>query len=154
MSDSISPAQKEQLEDMLGVLAHVRLRPGMWIGSIDESALRAFTTGFWLAANLLGTYINKEVEVIWTERGWKKEGSMDYIHLLTDSGMSNDEVALEVFTVLILQIQRQYELTGNKVLETHSQMRHNITEKGYELSADLAKQMESLEKDLGIFKVS
>ena len=150
MSENVSPAQKEQLEDMLGLLAHIRIRPGMWIGSKDEYALRAFTTGFSLAASLLGVHLVKTQEEVWQERGWIREGSMDYIHLLKESGMSNDEIALENFTVMMVYIKRHYQLTGETVLETHNQMRQQYMDKGHEVSMDLARQMESLEKDLGI----
>jgi hypothetical protein len=106
MSDPISDVQKEQLEEILGLLAHIRLRPGMWIGSKDEYALRAFTTGFSLASSLLGIDLVKTQEEVWQERGWILEGSMDYIHLMKETGLSNDEITLENFTVMLLYIKR------------------------------------------------
>ncbi|MBZ0286158.1 MAG: hypothetical protein K8I30_00985 [Anaerolineae bacterium] len=150
MSESISTTQKEQLEHMLGMLAHIRLRPGMYMGSTDAVALRAFVSGFFVAANSLGTHISRVDYAIWKERGWETDRPVDAIHQMQDKGWTEDEIILETFTMMILGNKRLYNLTGTKVIETHNLIRQNISNSGREISPELAQQMENLEKELGI----
>lgn len=150
MNEIISANQKKQLENMLGLLAHIRLRPGMWIGSTTVPALLAFTSGFSIASSLLGINIEKDREQIWAERGWETGRPTTPVREMEERGWSEQQIIQEIILMMMLNIQRQYHLTGEKVLEAHNQIRQNIIENGREVSADLTQQMESLEKALGI----
>jgi hypothetical protein len=115
---------KEQLETLVEGLAHVRLRPYMYFS--DESpTLRTFMDGFSLACALLGVDVNKETEEIWNERGWKDK----YLHpitLMRKKGLSDDEINAEVFAVLILALQRKYDVSNEPVLKVHSSIRESL----------------------------
>lgn len=154
MSESISAIQKAQLEDMLGVLAHIRHRPSMWIGSKDAVALRAFVTGLSIAASSLGIDIEKGREEIWAERGWDTHRSATPIVEMEEKGWSQEAIISETIIMLILNIKRRYDLTGKKILEMHDEIRQRNRETQHEIRKDLEAELESLEKDLGIFKAS
>jgi hypothetical protein len=150
MSEPISPTHKEQLENMLGVLAHIRLRPTMWIGSKDTKALMAFVTGFAIAANLLGVDIEKGREAIWAERGWDTHRSTTPVIEMGEKGWSQDAIISETILMLMINIRRRYDLTGRKILEMHDEIQQRIHDLGHDIAPEEAQQMESLEKDLGI----
>jgi hypothetical protein len=150
MSETISDTQKAQLEDMLGVLAHIRLHPRIWIGSTDPKALMVFATGFAIAANLLGVDIEKGREAIWAERGWDTHRSATPVVEMGEKGWSQDAIISEVILMMMTNIMRRYNLTGRKILEMHDEIRQRIHDLRHDIDPEEAQQMESLERDLGI----
>ena len=147
---------QEQLEGIIGVLAHARLRPGMYIGSSDITAVRSFFLGFRMALHLVGIIIRKdEIEI---ERGWHV-GSGDLLSAMKKEGFTDQQIITEVFSVEIIALIRQYNLSAEPVVQAHAKIR-DTEEKGlkvanldpetrnrYELELEC---MWSLEKDLGI----
>jgi hypothetical protein len=150
VSKSISDEQREQLETMLGMLEHIRLRPGMWMGSTTIPAFQAFTSGFSIAAQLLGINIEKDREQIWAERGWEIDRPVTPVREMQERGWSEDAIISETILMMMINIRQRFELTGQKIFEVHDEIRQRHLDGGREISPELAQQMESLEKELGI----
>jgi hypothetical protein len=150
VSEPISDVQKEQLENMLGILEHIRLRPGMWIGSTTIPALQAFTSGFSVAAQLLGINIEQGREQIWAERGWEIDRPVTPVREMQERGWSENAIISETILMMMINIRRRFDLTGKRIFEMHDEIRQNLAQSGHEISIELAQQMESLERDLGI----
>ena len=66
-----------------------------------------------------------EGEDIWNERGWKDK-YLRPITLMREKGVSDDEINAEVFAVLILALQRKYDISSEPVLKVHSSIREKI----------------------------
>jgi hypothetical protein len=157
-------ARKEDLEKLLGVLTHMRLRPGMYFSS-DMPGVYTYLNGFKTACHLLGVDISINESVIWSERGWKT-GPLHPIKQMQEKGMSEAKITEELLTSLILTLVRSYSLSTQPVLEIHDWVRNHINEKDSDASnaktspitqedelsqsvIDL-KRMHRLEEDLGI----
>ncbi|MEO8608294.1 MAG: hypothetical protein ABI690_10450 [Chloroflexota bacterium] len=148
MSETISPAQKRQLENMLEMLTGIYLHPKMWITTVPN--FQAFISGFSIAAKLLGINIEQGREQIWAERGWETGRSTTPILQMQEKGWSEDAIISETILMMMINIRRRFELTGQKIFEMHDEIRQRHLEGGREVSPELAQQMESLEQDLGI----
>jgi hypothetical protein len=149
------PSQ-DQLESIVGVLAHARLRPGMYMDLSNTSAIRNYFYGFLMPLNLVGIELN-EKEIL-VERGWSV-GNHWLIAEMQKQGFTDRQITTEVFSILIIALMRQYNLSTEPVRQAHAKIRET-TEKGlqadkldpdtrtrYEYELEI---MSSLEKDLGI----
>jgi hypothetical protein len=119
---------KEQLDSLVSVLAHMRLRPGMYFSN-TVPAIQNYLHGFQTACTLLGFDIWKDEQEIWAERGWKIS-ALHPINQMRDKGMSDDEIAAEVFAMLILHLRRKYNISDESVLKVHKHIR-DLTEKSH-----------------------
>ncbi len=148
---------KADWEGTLEALAHVRLRPQMWFAS-DEPAIMNFRLGLIFGLGKAGIDIQDEEMKIAAERGWEIRAAHP-MRGMQEKGMSEAEINVEVFTILILAIQRLYGISAEPILRTHTSMR-NRAEKalqsnsaGQETRTRLEYELEimsKLEKDLGI----
>jgi len=124
---------KEQIEALLTSLAHMRMRPQMYFSN-DMPAIQNWLYGFEAACRLFDIRIWDERGKIWSERGWDN-GAMHPIQKMTEKGLTEDEVIIEVFTVLILAVQRKYGVGEEVIAKFHREMRNN-TEKTLQEVAD------------------
>jgi hypothetical protein len=162
-------ARKKDLEKILGVLTHMRLRPGMYFSS-DMPGVYAYLNGFKTACHLLGVDISKNESVIWSERGWEA-GALHPIKQMQEKGMSEAEITEELLTSLILALVRSYSISTQPVLDVHNRLQDYIEEQENQIKSGEDKEfklppaivqsdierwkkalpvMERLEKDLGI----
>ena len=149
------PSQN-QLERLIGVLAHARLRPGMYMNLSSTSAIQNYFHGFLMPLNLVGVEFKDEEILI--ERGWHV-GNHWLIAEMQNQGFTDQQIVTEVFSVLIIALVRQYNLSTESVQQAHAKIRETAenglqadklnpetrTRHEYELEI-----MSSLEKDLGI----
>jgi len=112
---------KERLEVLIGALAHVRLRPGMYF-SDDVPAVMTFVHGFEFACHMFGVELEPEYSEIWKGRGWKRS-NLNPIHEMQRAGIPLPDIASEAFAVLILTIQRKYGISADPILKLHQDMR-------------------------------
>ncbi len=109
-----------------------------------------------MALHLVGIILRRdEIEI---ERGWHV-GSGDLLSAMKKQGFRDQQIITEVFSVKIIALIRQYNLSTEPVLQVHAKIR-DTAEKGlkvanldpetrnrYEYELEI---MSSLEKDLGI----
>jgi hypothetical protein len=112
---------REKIEELMGALAHIRLRPGMYFSS-EVPALQNFMYGFSIACAILGVDTGKEEAQLWSEHGWKLSNHHP-VTILKEQGLSDDEISAEIFSVLILALQRKYGVSSEPVLEVHRVIR-------------------------------
>jgi hypothetical protein len=144
---------KEKLENMVGALAHIRLRPQMYAGSREIDVVHSFLNGFYFAFSFWGLTINETENQFMRERGWIIS-SGGLVAVMKEKGLSNQEMTDEMFTILILALVRQYELSIKPILKVHAEIRERaekmlsrVDETRYQNELDMMSQ---LEKDLGI----
>ena len=93
----------EQLENLVSVLAHTRLRPQMYTGSKNIEVVRGFLSGFYFVFSFMGFTTNETENQIARERGWIIS-SGGLIAVMTERGLSDKEMTTELFTILILAL--------------------------------------------------
>ncbi|MBA3868377.1 MAG: hypothetical protein H0X30_04430 [Anaerolineae bacterium] len=150
-----SPSQN-QLEGLIGVLAHARLRPGMYMDLSSISAIRNYFYGLLMPLNLLGVVF--EEEPILVERGWHV-GNRLLIGEMEQQGFTEQQIVTEEFSVLIIALIRQYNLSIEPIRQVHLKVRataEKTIHTGKLDSETLARCeyelriMSNLEKDLSI----
>ena len=135
---------KDQLETLLAAIAHVRLRPGMYWGTINTATLTAFVAGLRSTAHVLGIEVDRFERQLWAERGWQPISTQSVIHVMKNSGVSDEEIVFEQLAVLILSLQQTYDLSGEKVLEIHSGIRQR------DENIQTIAAIDNLEESMGI----
>jgi hypothetical protein len=146
-------ADKEQLAKIVYTLAHILLRPGMYV-SEESSALSNFLNGFSIACQALGFNIEKGRENTWTERGWQV-GVRHPISQMQEKSMSNDDIIAEAVGMMILTILRTYEVSTDQVLKVHKGIRESterldvdLVNSDGEIPDPLYKQIEHTIKEI------
>lgn len=149
---------KEQLEHLIGALAFARLRPGMFL-SDDSPAVLTFIAGFQFACGFLGVELNPEYIQLWEARGWGRS-SASPISEMQRAGIAPDDIALEAFEILILTLQRKYDISPDALLEKHREMRErsqskiasskSIDDRDRERIEHMLHAIEKLEREMGI----
>ncbi len=133
---------KEQLENLVSVLSHIRLRPGMYFSNFAP-AIHNYLHGFQAACTLLGFDIWNGQQEIWAERGWKIS-ALHPISQMQEKGMTDDEIAAEVFGMMLLHLRSKYNISDEAVLKIHRDIREK-TEKS-RLDLDNPKKDDYYEK--------
>ncbi|MEO8608297.1 MAG: hypothetical protein ABI690_10465 [Chloroflexota bacterium] len=123
---------KAQVESLLTTLVHIRIRPQMYFSN-DVPAVQNWLYGFEAACRLFDVRIWDEAWKIYDERGWDN-GAMHPVQKMIEKGLSEDEVILEVFSVLILALQRKYPFGEEIVVKFHEEMRQNIEKTRQEIA--------------------
>jgi hypothetical protein len=145
-------------EGTVEALTHARLRPQMWFAAGDAPAIMNFRVGLIFGLGKAGLDIQAEETKIAAERGWEIRAAHP-LREMQEKGMSEAEINVEVFTILILAIQRLYGISAEPILKTHTSMRERAEKAlqsntvGQETQTRLEFELEmmsNLEKDLGI----
>lgn len=122
----------------------------------DISAICNYFYGFLMPLNILGVEFKDEEILI--ERGWNvKFGGL--IYAMQKRGFSHLQITTELFTVLIIALIRQYDLSTEPIRQAHAMVREK-SEKGlhaekldFETRTRCEYELEiisGLEKELGI----
>ncbi len=122
---------KADWEGTVEALAHARLRPQMWFAN-DALAIMNFRLGLIFGLGVAGIDIQNEEMKIAAERGWKIT-AMHPIREMQEKGISESEINVEVLTMLILAIQRLFDISNEPILKTHKTMRDGILKTQNEL---------------------
>ncbi len=114
---------KEQIEGLLTSFAHMRMRPQMYFSN-DLPTVQNWLYGFEAACRLFDIRVLDDVWKIWHERGWSN-GAMSGVPQMVKKGLSEDEIILEVFTILIIAVQRKYQIGDEALAKFHREMRQH-----------------------------
>lgn len=154
------PPSQEQIENLLAVLAHARLYPGMVIGILSFDAVVSFSAGLNLACHCFGLDMSKVEKEVRSERGWEAYSSLGPMFQMKNMGMPIEEITLEELTMIILIIQRSASASTRPILNTHNRIRTYYSELLSQRPDDqelqkraqfVFEKMNSLEKDLGLY---
>ncbi|MBI1282055.1 MAG: hypothetical protein GC179_28270 [Anaerolineaceae bacterium] len=137
----INPTQ-EQIDGALTVLVLARIDPSRYFSN-SKFAVNSFMSGFWAASALCGIYPTGEMEIL-IERGWKRT-SFDPVLEMENEGLSEAEITVEILTIAILTLQRNYKVNSQVVYDIHRQIRSSNKQIEDELNHEV---------ETGIFKVS
>ena len=141
-SSDLEERRIAQAEEIAAALAHVRLFPGMYFSTSDLSHVQVFATGFILACRMSELDITEHENEIWAERGWKAYDSRERISKMKEARMLEKQIIAEWLGVLILSLQRTYNISAEQVLEIHKGVRERSTNQQFiQLIDDLESAM-------------
>jgi hypothetical protein len=112
---------EKQAEDLIKNLAHIRIRPSVWIDDVTYKSFRNWWSGYVTACRLFDVYITELVEKIYLKRGWK-DSIVGPIPSMRNRGLSEEEIVVEYLTIIIQAIQMKTGIGNKPILEVHHEL--------------------------------
>jgi hypothetical protein len=140
----------EQAEEMIFLLAYMRLKPCMFFSPCTTQGIITWWNGFASACQVFGIKFDNEVDKLIYQKGWEGGASAPFV-AMRDAGLSENEMIIEYITILIQAIQMKTGIGNEAILKCHNEVRQRYESFGDKLS-NKGKQtlqlMEKIESDI------
>lgn len=117
---------EKQAEELITMLAYMRVRPGVYIGGNTYKSLFSWWAGFIEGCRLFNFDVAEHIKTVFLKRGWK-DSALGPIPSMRDRGLSEEEIVVEYITIIIQAIQMKTGIGNEPILKQHQHFRqfHN-----------------------------